>query len=238
MIGEGKMTLADRKQREKEQRRNAIIDAAEKVFFARDYDSVSMDDIAKEAELSKALLYYYFEDKEALFFAVARRSMDILGTLVRKRFSSDNSGAGNLRALGLAYAEFAAEYPDHFRAYSYLLSGRFALRNPTDNEDLREFMERRKTSVDISCRMIEGGIRDGSVRPDVNPVEVATLLELICDSFPRLTPQQIERLEAGGISKEQFILDTVGLAGHMFLSDDRRKLMAEPGAKSENCGGS
>ncbi|HMK46964.1 MAG TPA: TetR/AcrR family transcriptional regulator [Methanocella sp.] len=209
----------NRKKREKEQRRNTIINAAENIFFAKDYDNVSMDDIAKDAELSKALLYYYFRDKEALFYAVARRSMDILGMLVRKRFSSDNSGARNLNALGRAYAEFATEHPGHFRAYGYLLSGRFDLRNPTNNEDLKEFLDRRHTSVDLTCRMIETGIRDGSIRPSVSPVEVATLLELICDSFPRLTPQQIERLEAGEINKEQFIQDTVGLIGRMFVNE-------------------
>jgi len=221
------MSLADRKKREKEQRRNAIIDAAEKIFFTSDYDSVSMDDIAEEAELSKGLLYYYFKDKEALFFAVTRREMNIVGDLVRKRFSGRNSGLKNLGALGYAYSEFATEYPDHFRVYSYLLSGRFDLQNPTKNKDLGEFLEARNEAVDLTCQMIEAGIRDGSVRPDANPLEVAVLLNLICDSFPRMTPQQVERLETGGISKEQFIRDTIGVVGHMFARERSNNLMSE-----------
>ncbi len=40
------MALADRKEREKEQRQRDIINAAEKLFFSRGYDNVSMNDIA------------------------------------------------------------------------------------------------------------------------------------------------------------------------------------------------
>jgi TetR/AcrR family transcriptional regulator len=44
--GEAIVTLADRKEREKEQRRSDIINAAEKLFFSRGCDNVSMNDIA------------------------------------------------------------------------------------------------------------------------------------------------------------------------------------------------
>jgi len=40
------VSIAERKEREKEQRRNDITNAAEKLFFSRGYDSVSMDEIA------------------------------------------------------------------------------------------------------------------------------------------------------------------------------------------------
>ena len=64
------MSITSRREREKQKRQNDIINAAEKVFFAKGYDNVTMDEIAKEAEVNKALLYYYFKNKEALFFAV------------------------------------------------------------------------------------------------------------------------------------------------------------------------
>jgi AcrR family transcriptional regulator len=39
------MAISDRKKREKEYRRQSIIDAAEKLFFEKGYDNVSMNDI-------------------------------------------------------------------------------------------------------------------------------------------------------------------------------------------------
>jgi TetR/AcrR family transcriptional regulator len=50
------MGITERKEREKEQRRNAIIDAAEKIFFTKGMDNSTMDDVAEEAELSKGTL--------------------------------------------------------------------------------------------------------------------------------------------------------------------------------------
>ncbi|HNS26422.1 MAG TPA: helix-turn-helix domain-containing protein, partial [Methanobacteriaceae archaeon] len=46
------MSIIKRREREKRQRENAIINAAEKLFFSKGYDDVSMNDIAREVELS------------------------------------------------------------------------------------------------------------------------------------------------------------------------------------------
>lgn len=40
------------------------MDAAEKLFFSKGYDDVSLGDIAQEVELNKATIYFYFENKE------------------------------------------------------------------------------------------------------------------------------------------------------------------------------
>ena len=64
------MTIAERKEREKEQRRMQIISAAEKLFFQSGYDQVSMEEIAREAELSKGTIFFYFKNKEALFITI------------------------------------------------------------------------------------------------------------------------------------------------------------------------
>lgn len=79
------MTIADRKAREKEQRRNDIINAAEKLFFSRSYDNVSMEDIAKEVELNRATLYLYFKNKDALFYAVVLRAVKKLYFITNER---------------------------------------------------------------------------------------------------------------------------------------------------------
>jgi hypothetical protein len=68
------MGVAERKEREKQQRRNDIIDAAEKLFFAKGHDNTTVDDIAKEAELSKGTVYLYFSSKEDLMFGVYSQS--------------------------------------------------------------------------------------------------------------------------------------------------------------------
>ena len=72
------MSLIARKELEKEQRRNDILNAAEKLFFSKGYENVSLKDIAKEVKLGRSTLYLYFENKEELFFAVVLRGTRIL----------------------------------------------------------------------------------------------------------------------------------------------------------------
>ena len=71
MFGVKNVSIKDRREREKEQRRNDILKAAEKLFLSREYDDVSMNDIAQEVELSKATIYLYFENKEELFLLLS-----------------------------------------------------------------------------------------------------------------------------------------------------------------------
>jgi AcrR family transcriptional regulator len=54
----------------KEERREQILESAARLFSARRYDEVLMDEIAREAGVAKGTLYSYFPDKEELYFAV------------------------------------------------------------------------------------------------------------------------------------------------------------------------
>jgi TetR/AcrR family transcriptional regulator len=56
----------------------AIIDAARKVFISKGYDGVTMDKIASEAKVSKALLHYYFRSKDKLFEIVLTEAIGII----------------------------------------------------------------------------------------------------------------------------------------------------------------
>lgn len=72
------MGVSERKEREKEQRRLDIIDAAERIFFSKGFDNASMQDIADESELSKGTLYLYFSSKNELCMAIIVRSLQTI----------------------------------------------------------------------------------------------------------------------------------------------------------------
>jgi len=62
-----------RKEREKEARREAILDAAVRLFARLENYEPTLDEIAAEAELSKGTIYNYFKDKHYLFAALLLR---------------------------------------------------------------------------------------------------------------------------------------------------------------------
>ncbi len=118
------MGIAERKERERQQRRNAIIDAAERIFSARDFSGSSMDDVAEEAELSKGTLYLYFKSKDDLQFAIFMRGMDILMKMMNHRLKESEDGYHNLLAMAWAFIRFSREYPDYFRLFMHFESSR------------------------------------------------------------------------------------------------------------------
>jgi len=61
--------------RRKQARPAEILDAALKVFAAKGYAAARMDDIAREAGVTKGTIYLYFENKEAVFKSLVRESL-------------------------------------------------------------------------------------------------------------------------------------------------------------------
>lgn len=52
--------------------KNKIIQAAKKAFTSKGFDGTSVDEIAKEAGVTKSLLYYYFDSKDEIFYELMR----------------------------------------------------------------------------------------------------------------------------------------------------------------------
>src|SRR5690349_25092463 len=61
--------------RRKQSRPTEILDAALKVFAHKGFAAARMEDIAKEAGVTKGTIYLYFENKEAVFKSLVRASV-------------------------------------------------------------------------------------------------------------------------------------------------------------------
>lgn len=72
------MGVQERRAKERELRRSAILDAAKALYEQYGIDGVSMDRIAHEAELAKGTIYLYFKSREELMMALIAGEMDHL----------------------------------------------------------------------------------------------------------------------------------------------------------------
>src|SRR5665647_749050 len=161
------MSMKKIKEQEKEQRCNYILDGAEKLFFSRGYDDVSMDDIANEVELNKATLYLYFKNKESLFFSVVLRGIRILNAMIEEGIKDCKTGVEILDTIARVYFEFVNKYPDYNRAYLYFRSGRFDIEDRKDvNQVAKEILKLRQDTFAITCNAIKSGIDEGLIRSD------------------------------------------------------------------------
>lgn len=72
------MGIQERKGREKERRRQQIMVAAKRVFSVNGFNRTTMEDIAKEAELSPGTIYLYFKNKDELYASLTLRILQYL----------------------------------------------------------------------------------------------------------------------------------------------------------------
>ncbi len=168
------MGISDRKKREKEKRRNDIIDAAEKVFFSKGKAQSTMDDIAEEAELSKGTLYLYFKSKEDLYLAINIRGLHILEDIFKNSVKEVETGLDKVRAIGRAYYRFSQEYSDYFNALMYFDSAEMTQSHDNINET--EWIHKELDPLDILIDAIRQGHNDGSIQKKYDPVKTSVIL--------------------------------------------------------------
>ena len=65
--------MARRTKEDAEATRNALLDAAERVFYDKGVSRASLDDIAREAGATRGAIYWHFKDKVDLFAAMLER---------------------------------------------------------------------------------------------------------------------------------------------------------------------
>ena len=68
--------LAERREEEKERRRLDDVETAERLYAAHGWDTLTMEQVGREARVSRALLYVYFRDKEDLLLALTLRALE------------------------------------------------------------------------------------------------------------------------------------------------------------------
>ncbi|HPE67769.1 MAG TPA: TetR/AcrR family transcriptional regulator [Thermotogota bacterium] len=83
-----------------------IMDAAKRIFAEKGYDASSLDDIAREAQVKKALIFYYFPSKETLFLEAWNEGIDELEHHLFSEIEGESIYIRKLKKLLKAYVDF------------------------------------------------------------------------------------------------------------------------------------
>src|SRR4051794_8627436 len=168
-VAEGGGRLARRKARTV----SAILDAAERHFLERGYESTKVDDIAHDADVAVGSLYNHFGGKEALYGALVERALDLFEAYMDEDRDTDLSALDQTLDVAGRLARFARERPGQMRL--------LCLMEPaTAPHDELEGVARRvsRSMADRERRtaaLIEVAIRRGQVRP-IDPRDAAAFL--------------------------------------------------------------
>ena len=99
------MGISERREREKAERRKTILSCARELILSHGVQRVSMDDIAKKAELSKATVYLYFSSKEILFNEICEEAARGFLDHLKPFLESGATGVEALKCFWKGYVE-------------------------------------------------------------------------------------------------------------------------------------
>jgi len=155
--------IAQRRQEEKDRRRSDILDAAETVAAADGMEALTMEQVARRARISRALLYVYFHDRSDLHFGLCERALALLRARFEQASARPGDGLARIAALGRAYVAFATEFPVYFEALArFQAHPMSAAPGPGTIADCMAAGER---VHQLLFAAIEAGQRDGSIAP-------------------------------------------------------------------------
>ena len=108
------MGVKERREREKSETRDKILDAARELFVTEGYDGVSMRRVAEKIEYSPTAIYVHFADKQELFHELCQQDYARLAEV----FQSSNMPTDpieRLKQIGSTYIDFGMRFPNHYK---------------------------------------------------------------------------------------------------------------------------
>ena len=107
------MGITERKEREKQEMRELILEAATAMFIEEGYEKTSIRNIAEKIEYSPATIYLYFKDKDELFFAIHQLGFNKLQEAMVPVVTIQDP-VEKIRRLGHIYIDFGLNNPEYY----------------------------------------------------------------------------------------------------------------------------
>lgn len=151
-----------RKQRKIEKRRREILGTAKKLFLNRSYLEVTVDEIADAADISKATIYSYFENKLDIYSAITIADAETMVASMQESIKVEADTRTNLHALAWAYIKFFFANPEYFEKLSWFyFPGR---ERHLSRAQIEAVGERVEMARGIIAQCLTQGVKRGELR--------------------------------------------------------------------------
>jgi len=185
------MGIAERRAREKSERRVAILNCTKELILLRGVEQVNMEDIAQKAELSKATLYLYFSGKEDIFNEICEESARMFLEHLKSPAQEGLSGIDALKYLWRGYVKLFGNGDEIiviFQVRNFLDTW---LPSSPHKEEIKS--PHVGAIIKIICDMIEQCKLDGIFDPNLDSADAVRLIfsmfSTIIGNVARLPPE-------------------------------------------------
>ncbi len=163
------MGVKERREREKSETRDKILDAARELFVTEGYEGVSMRRVAEKIEYSPTAIYVHFTDKNELFHELCRQDYARLSDVFQSSAMSTDS-VERLKQIGRTYIEFGLQHPNHYK---------FMFMTPHPPVELDDEMREEKGNPEVDAYAflkwsVQQAIDAGRFREDLADAEIVS----------------------------------------------------------------
>ncbi|MGY8664973.1 TetR/AcrR family transcriptional regulator [Bradyrhizobium sp. UFLA05-109] len=162
------------KRRDRERTRQEILDIAFEEFAENGLSGGNTDAIAARADVTKRLIFYYFNSKEELFIAVLEMAYAGMRAAEEDLHLEALAPEAAIRAL----AEFTFDYHQAHPQFVRLVS----IENIHRGRHIavsRKLKEMTQPSISQIAKLLERGVAGGVIRPGIDPIELHMTLNAL-----------------------------------------------------------
>lgn len=187
----------EREMRRREGYRETVIHAAERVILRKGYSALTMDDVAREAQLSKATIYKYVAGKGALLHEILGHSFDTVRGRVAAIVEGPGTAAEKLGGIVQAVLQ-SNEDMRHFNRVLWMDKAMFKLMRvfahppgkagatpAADRKMLAMLRQKRQELIDFGAKVLEEGIASGEFRR-MDTRQAANFIEAILQGYTHM----------------------------------------------------
>lgn len=166
------------------EKQDRIINAAIKEFAQKGYDKASTNEIVKEAEISKGLLFHYFKNKKQLFLFLVNYCYETVAELFYQKFSFTEVDFFNrMRQSVIIKMELSERYPDIFKFIQEAYM--------EDAVEIKQEMEEKKRElIHLNINKVYEGVDYSKFRDDV---DLQKIIKIITWTFEKMSDEELSK---------------------------------------------
>jgi AcrR family transcriptional regulator len=166
------MAAKERREREKKQRKNHILDKARELLLEKGLNATSINQIARRSELSIGAIYFYYKNKEEIFAALQVEGLELLHRTILETIDKKSTPEKKIRSIARVYLHFSEENKNYFDIINYFLTSPGTIFSPVLK---KEIDAHGNASIALLADTIREGIDKGQFKK-VDPRRRAIIL--------------------------------------------------------------
>jgi len=185
------MGISERREREKIERRKAILNCARELILSQGVQRVSMEDIARKAELSKATVYLYFSSKDVLFNEICEEAARVFLGHFKSFMGTGITGMAALKCFWRGYVELFGNFDEmiiifHVRSFIHPGLPIVSLEEQSKSPSVDAILEAMKTIID-QCKA--EGVFDSALDSAMATRLLLSMFSVIVENAARIPPE-------------------------------------------------